>query len=149
MGAVFDEEIEGPTETCLWQTGNLQCRWDTKNVLWKEWIMGYSTLLLSHLSTEYVLIPIAATQSGASYNPTNDEVQFAFMPNPTQIPGSGDWVSGGWETVPTSFLYPYNARCLVGPSGTINLTQGTYSVYVKITDSPEVPVLVAGQLIVS
>jgi hypothetical protein len=71
------------------------------------------------------------------------------MPTPTQIPQTADWVSGSWETVSTNVLYPYNARCLVGPSGTISLNTGTYVIYMKITDNPEIPVLVGGQLVVN
>jgi hypothetical protein len=114
------------------------------------WSMGYDQLVISHLSTEYVLVPIAATKAGVAYNPTGDTLQFAFMPTPTQIPQVSDWVTGSWESVPSNILYPYNAKCLVGPSGgTINLAMGTYVIYLKITDNPEQPVLVGGQLVVS
>jgi hypothetical protein len=114
------------------------------------WMMGYDQLVISHLSTEYVLVPIAATKAGVAYNPTSDTLQFAFMPTPTQIPQSGDWVTGAWETVSTNILYPYNAKCLVGPTGgTINLAMGVYVIYLKITDNPEIPVLIGGQLVVS
>lgn len=111
-----------------------------------EWTVGFETIGFSHLSTEYVLIPVAATKNGAAYNPTGDAVQFAFMPTSTQVPGVSDWVSGAWDTTSGNPIYPYNAKCLVGPGGIINLTQGTYVIYVKITDSPEIPVMVGGQL---
>ena len=126
-----------------------QVRW-VSDVPYTGWSMGYDQLVISHLSTEYVLVPIAATKAGVPYNPTSDTLQFAFMPTPTQIPQTDDWVSGLWESVSTNILYPYNAKCLVGPTGgTINLSQGTYVIYLKITDSPEIPVLVGGQLVVS
>ena len=111
--------------------------------------MGYSTLGMSHLSTQYYLVPVSATKAGASYNPTSDTVQFAFMPQATQVPGNSDWVSGSWSTNTASVLYPYSAQCLIGPSGTTNPGIGTYIVYVKITDSPEIPVLIAGELQIS
>jgi len=113
-----------------------------------EWTVGYDQILISHLSTEYVLIPVSATKAGAAYNPTADTVQFAFMPTPTQSPQVSDWVAGSWETVPTSIIYPYNAKCLVGPSGVTAPTLGTYTMYMKVTDNPEIPVLVVGQLVV-
>jgi hypothetical protein len=113
------------------------------------WIVGFETLTLSHLSTEYILVPIAVTKAGVPYNPTSDTLQFAFMPNSVQVPQSGDWVSGVWETVSTNIIYPYNAKCLVGPTGTTAPTLGTYIIYLKITDNPEVPVLVGGQLVIS
>ena len=113
-----------------------------------RWIVGSSTLTVSHLGTEYVLVPIAASKAGVPYNPTADVVQFAFMPNDVQVPQVSDWVNGSWETVATNIIYPYNARCLVGSSGSTALTAGNYVMYLKITDSPEVPVLVGGQLVI-
>lgn len=111
--------------------------------------MGFSTLGMSHLSTQYYCVPVSAHTSGTSYNPTADQVVFAFMGQATQVPASGDWVAGSWETVPASVLFPYAARCLVGPSGTTNPGIGTYYVYCKITDAPEVPVEIVGQLDIS
>lgn len=111
--------------------------------------MGFSSIGLSQLATEYVLIPVSATKSGAAYNPTGDTVQFAFMPTPTQVPQVSDWVSGSWETDSSNVLYPYSAKCLVGPAGTVTLGIGTYIVYIKITDNPEIPVLIGAQLQVS
>ena len=111
--------------------------------------MGFSALGMSHLATQYYLVPVSATKAGVPYNPTSDAVAFAFMPQPTQVPGGGDWVTGSWDTNTSSILYPYNAKCLVGPSGTTTLGIGTYYVYVRITDSPEIPVEIAGQLQIS
>lgn len=111
--------------------------------------MAYSQLTINHLSTEYLLIPISVTKAGVAYNPTGDEVECAFMPNSVQQPGVSDWVTASWETDSTNIIYPYNIRCLVGPSGTITLNTGTYVIYTKIFDNPETPVLVVGQLIVS
>lgn len=115
-----------------------------------EWSVGYEAIILSHLSTEYVLIPVAVTKSGVPYDPTGDTVQMAFMPTPTQVPTTGDWQDASWDTDTTNILYPYTAKCLVGPSdGTITLGTGTYVIYLKITDNPETPVLAAGQLVVN
>lgn len=109
--------------------------------------MASSTVIgMSRLSTMYYLVPVQATQAGAAYNPTGDAVQFAFAPTATYVPQNTDWVVGSWETAAGSVLYPYNARCLIGPNGTITLGLGTYVVYVKITDNPEIPVLIAGYL---
>ena len=114
-----------------------------------EWTVGTTSIGLSQLATEYVLIPVAATKAGVPYNPTGDIVQFAFMPQATQVPGNSDWVTGSWDTDTASVIYPYSAKCLVGPSGAITLGIGTFVIYVKITDAPEVPVLIAGQLQIS
>jgi hypothetical protein len=129
-----------------WALGAAVSQWDT-DIPWTEWMMGnFSQIGLSQLATEYILIPVSATKSGEPYNPTSDTVQFAFAPTATYVPQSGDWVSGSWDTDTTNVLYPYSAKCLVGPAGTITLGVGTYIIYIKVTDNPEIPVLVAGQL---
>jgi hypothetical protein len=108
--------------------------------------VGFSVIGMSHLSLKYYIVPVKATKAGAAYNPTGDTVQFAFMPTPTQVPQSSDLVTGSWETNPYSLLFPYNAKVLVGPGGTITLGIGTYIVYQKTTDSPEIPFDIVGQL---
>ena len=111
--------------------------------------MGYSSLGFSQLATLYYKVPVAATDSGSPVNPTGDPVVFAFMPTATQVPQETDWVAGSWETITSSILYPYSARCLVGPAGTVTLGVGTYVAYVKVTSNPEIPVLIAGYLQIS
>ena len=94
------------------------------------------------LSTEYVKVPVAAVVNGAVFNPTVDTVQMAF-PVRGATPVSGDWKAASWETITGA----YYARCLVGPTGgTIALVVGIYDVWVKVTDSPEVPARRAGQV---
>lgn len=114
----------------------------------EAWSVGYASVTISHLSTQYVLIPVQASKNGSSYNPTSDTVQFAFAPTPTYVPQVSDWVSGSWVTNSNNILYPYSAQCLVGPGGTA-LGLGTYQIYIKISDSPETPVLVAGQVVIT
>lgn len=108
--------------------------------------MGLSTLQFSQLATLYYKVPVSATSEGEPVNPTGDPVVFAFMPTATQVPQLSDWVTGSWETIPNNILFPYSARCLVGPAGTITLGIGTYVAYYKITSNPEIPVEIAGYL---
>lgn len=141
-----EEEVLTPAR---WLTGALALNWK-KDAVYANWrFVGYSQLLISHLSTEYVLVPVQATKSGASYDPTSDPVQFAFMPNNVQQPVTDDWVNGSWDTDSANIIYPYSAKCLVGPSGDIFLAQGSYVIYVQIFDNPETPVLTGGILVVS
>jgi len=98
-------------------------------------------LSLPASTLEYVRFPVRATVNGLPYNPTSDVVQFAFLTLESAQPVGGDWKSGSWETGANS---TYLARCLVGPSGTVTLTAGLYYVWIKITDSPEIPVILAG-----
>lgn len=112
--------------------------------------MGFDSIGISHLSLQYIGVPVkAVTPAGAAYNPTADPVQMAFMPTATQVPQTSDWQVATWAAMTGNLLYPYAAYCLVGPGGTINPGIGTYVVYLRITDNPEVPVLIAGQLQIS
>jgi hypothetical protein len=111
--------------------------------------VGFSAIGMSHLATMYVFVPFQVTKSGIPYNPTGDTVQFAFAATATYVPQVSDWVAGDWDTDTTDIIYPYSAKCLVGPAGTITLGIGTYIIYVRVQDNPEIPVLIAGQLQIS
>lgn len=90
---------------------------------------------------EYVRTPICATKSGVSYDPTGDTVQFAFCPAAqSDDPPVLTWYPGQWQTVGGV----YYAECLVG--GAVPVAHGTYEVFVKVTDSPEIPMKSAGLL---
>jgi hypothetical protein len=104
---------------------------------------------LSVLSTEYVGFIVKAVINGNLYDPTGDSVSFAFLPlgsNPT----SGDWMTGSWGTATAYGAPQYTARVLVGPgTGGHPLPAGDYVTWMKITDSPEVPVRVVGNLTIT
>jgi hypothetical protein len=95
---------------------------------------------ISSLSVEYVEVPVAFTVAGVVTSPTGDTVQLAF-PLAGVDPVGGDWVSGSWEAGGP----PYIARTLVGTGGKV-LAKGNYDIWVKVTDSPEVPAKKAGFL---
>lgn len=101
----------------------------------------------SSLSTEYVPVDVKATVHGAPYDPSADAVAFAFMTNSSATPSSGDWHAGSWDTIG---LNRWVAQCLVGPgTGGVALSTGTYWIWVKVTDDPEVPVEQVGQLVIT
>jgi hypothetical protein len=100
--------------------------------------------IISSLSTEYVLVPVNAVFDGEIFDPTGDTVQFAFTIGYGVKPSV--WVQGYWDVNPVQGIW-YNAKCLVGPSGTM-LAAGTYTVWVKITADPEIPVRQSGTLVV-
>ncbi|WP_188188033.1 hypothetical protein [Nonomuraea sp. SYSU D8015] len=86
-------------------------------------------LTIPSLSTEYVKVPIVDGPA----NLTSLTVQMAIVAQ-GQDPVSGDWKSASW--VGTS------AAVLIGPATALPLVKGTtYGVWVKITSSPEIPVL--------
>lgn len=76
----------------------------------------------------------------ADVDPTGDTVEMAFTI-------SGDpvtWHTAAW----VSGASPPRTRLLVG-SGAVELAAGLYTVWLRITDSPEVPVIRAGFLQIS
>jgi hypothetical protein len=79
-------------------------------------------------------------------NPTSYTIEMAFLatPPPAQ-PSSADWVTATW----LSTSVPYTALCLIGDGGVIQLTQGQWSVWLRLFASPEIPVKYAGILQVS
>lgn len=89
------------------------------------------------LTTRFLRYYVGATKNGAPYDPTGTPVSFAFM-SPGVDPTVSDFKVGSWE-VETGPPSRYVARFLLGPTGTYTLTKGQYAVWIKITDSPEIP----------
>ncbi len=96
-----------------------------------------NTLSQSSLSTKMLQI-LVTVKSPAGYNPTGDVVQMAFTPLTYPETSPASWVTGSWTTFPGP---AYWAQALVGPAnGGTALPLGTYQVWLKVTDSPTVPV---------
>jgi hypothetical protein len=105
---------------------------------------------ISTLSLEFVRVRVDATESGTRVDPTAQTVTMAFKSGGAD-PAGGDFKTASWETDDSDPYHPvYYARCLVGPAGAATLTPGTYKAWVKIVDTPEVPVIEApGRLVVT
>ena len=99
-------------------------------------------LIVSTLSKKFVEVPVRPKDSAA--NPTSDVVALAFIEGPGK-PAGGDFVTGVWRTGSSGTFY---AGALIGPGSTKVLTPGRYSIWVKFTDNPEVPVDPAGYVII-
>lgn len=99
------------------------------------------TILAS--SSEYVYLPVSALGTGAPLNPTADPVAFGFIPSPAGTGTPGTWYTGTWF-VPVANTY--YAACQIGPfgTGTVSLAPGIYTMWVRITDSPEVVIRTPG-----
>lgn len=103
-------------------------------------------LRIPAVSTQYVKVPVYATVAGnTNYDPTVDTVQMAFLSSEAAQPAAGDWKAASWETTTAPPTVHY-ARCLIGPAGTVTLNPGIYTVWVQVTDSPEVPALPVGTI---
>lgn len=68
-------------------------------------------------------------------------VEFAIL---TAAPVDGTtWTAGAWTgTAGTTRI----ARILVGPGGTLDPGVGSYTVFVRVTDTPEIPAIPSGSL---
>jgi hypothetical protein len=109
-----------------------------------------STIGQSVASLVNLRVVVHATVNGnAAYNPTADVVQFGFQNEATNLQSvaPSSWSTGSWETDVIGGLTVYVARILVGPGGTFVPSAATnYWLWVKVTDSPEIPVMFVGEL---
>ena len=94
------------------------------------------------IATEYVIADVTELVGGLPLNPTTYTVQFAFTTGMSE-PTSGQWHSGQWITSSP----PYTAQILVGPqNGGLPLGVGTYTIWVQVLTSTQVPVTSIGIL---
>ena len=97
---------------------------------------------ISVLSKDFIRVPVSAEEDGLAVDPTGDVVEMAIVTASTD-PVGGDWNTAAWETAGSI----YYARLLVGPGSSFGaLSAKTYDVWVKVTDSPEIPAMRAGPL---
>lgn len=101
--------------------------------------------VISRLSTEYVIVPVSEQVNDSIADPTGDVVEFAFTTGYGVTPSV--WHTGNWDSTLIQGIW-YNAKCLIGPSSSVNLAAGTYTVWIRVTSSPEVPVRQSGTLII-
>lgn len=107
-----------------------------------------AVVTISSTSREYVRLPVAATLDGIAQDPTADTVEFAAVAVGAE-PSS--WTAGQWETDTTTDPDTFWARILVSGTaggGTLALADGTYDLWIRVTDSPERPARRVGTLIV-
>lgn len=89
-------------------------------------------LSLPSISLEYIHIPVSGATAGMP-------VEIAVIPSTAEEPDETDWTpADAWDGT--------TAKILVGPDGTIDLDNGTYQVWVRVTATPEIPVIRSGLL---
>ena len=96
-----------------------------------------ATLTVSSLSRVYVRCRIALDRDGAAVDPTSPAlpVEMAF---PLAGVTPATWYAAAWEADGRG---GWRSRVLVGPSGAVALGAGTYDAWVRVTSTPEVPVV--------
>lgn len=93
-------------------------------------------MFVSSLSTVYVRVPVYGDAADLSAL----TVEMAIIARGT-LPVEADWKTATW-------LDSNDAALLIGPSSSNIIAAGSYDVYVRVTDPPEVPVMKAGSLVV-
>jgi hypothetical protein len=92
----------------------------------------------SVLSRKFVRLSVGASGVSGPANPTGDVIAMAFTTGDA-LPGDDEWVDASWASTSPRSDGRYIAQCLVGPGGTTTLAAGSYSIWLKIIDSPEIP----------
>jgi hypothetical protein len=90
-------------------------------------------LTIPSISKEYLSVPVSGTGLAGT-----EPVEIAVVPAGTEEPAEDDWLPAVWASG--------QARILIGPGGDVELADGVYEVWVRVTASPEVPVLKSGLL---
>ena len=87
-------------------------------------------LTIPSTSLEYLHVPI----TGGSLD---TPVEIAVVAVTVEEPAVGDWKTADvWDGAV--------AKLLIGPGGTLTLADGAYRVWVRVTATPEIPVLRSG-----
>lgn len=92
---------------------------------------------VSTLSAEKIRVLVTAHENGNPVDPTADPV-FIALTTASASPGEADFEIAEWEDAGGGAYY---ARILVGPGSDVGvLSPGSYAIWVKVVDDPEVPV---------
>lgn len=104
------------------------------------------TVYQPSISTEYARVRVTS-----DVNLSAQPVALAFTTSRTTEPDTGDWVTATWlgtaETTADG-NYTRAAGVLVGPAGLV-LAEGSWHVWWRVTDTPEVVARYAGTLTIT
>jgi len=90
-------------------------------------------------STEYLQYRL----DSVSDDPSAIPISFAFLPQDSD-PDTVVWYDGEWYEDESASSW--NARILLGPTGTVELETGMYEVRLQYTDDPEMPIQTLSRL---
>ena len=90
-------------------------------------------LSIPSTSVQYVHVPITGTDLDGG-----EPVAMAVIATTAEEPATGDWKTANWDAG--------SARILIGPGTDLQLADGIYRVWVRVTASPEIPVIRSGLL---
>lgn len=101
----------------------------------------------SSIATEYARARWTLNAEGVAEGLTFDAqvVQMAFLASSTAEPDTGDWVAATWLTAAGTSR---TCGVLVGP-GALVLAEGTWYVWTRLTDTPEIIPRKVGTLVIT
>lgn len=88
-------------------------------------------LRIPSTSKEYLHVPVTGAEGSMP-------VEIAVVASTLEEPASGDWKAAVWDGT--------DAKVLIGPGTSLVLANGLYRAWVRVTASPEMPVIRAGLL---
>ncbi len=97
-------------------------------------------------SKEYVLARVLAKVSGSVIDPTIYPAEMAFTQSGQPV--TADWLSATWETNTTTTQATYYARVMIGPGSSKTLAAGRWVCWVRLTATPEIPVISPGTVVI-
>lgn len=97
-------------------------------------------LVIPYTTNEYIKVPLTSW-SGTVADPTTLAVELAVVA-PGAVPQSGDWKSAAWVTEATVV----KAKALWSTLVPSAAPSTTYGAWMRITASPEQPVMYAGAI---
>lgn len=103
------------------------------------------TIVKAEASLDYVRVRVKIVDDqNDPIDPTSYGVELAF-PREAKDPAGADWKTASWATGESDGP-PYRARVAVGPSGDIDLSEGRYGIWIRVTAEDETPVRRVGTL---
>lgn len=88
-------------------------------------------LRIPSTSKEFLRVPVVGAEDTMP-------VEIAVVASTLEEPASGDWKPAVWDGT--------DAKVLIGPGTGLPLANGTYRAWVRVTASPELPVVRGGLL---
>lgn len=111
--------------------------------------MSQDSRIISALSRQYIIIPIEGKDDNGTIDPTAFPVEFAFLLQDGIPAVDTIWYAGTWFTETQAYLPDiYKAKVLIGPSGQVALTPGSWDVWVRVTHTVEQPIEKADTILI-
>lgn len=111
--------------------------------------MSQDPRVIPAASLQYIIVPVEGRDDNGPLDPTIYPVEFAFLGQDETPDGDTTWHAGTWFTEEQPYLPDiHKAKILIGPGGAVELTAGSWSVWVKVTHTVEASVERANHILI-